>query len=445
VEEEEDPKAKGKKDAKKGKGGDDTPEDPLSLMISKALDAVGHWTKDSGFAVQRVLYADQEPLCVAVENAIWYEAERLKYSIDVIKQLVAKQVRWLTDMEHNIGLVMTQIVQERYEREYKMVHGLVEMIHNVIREAEPIRENWKMSQDSIVVFKNDLVYPAEPIPPVPVIKQFYENKLNEEQLSNINDWIDSKTNANGLVLLTDVAIMLEKAYSLVGPSSNMEWISYKHELRPDQPGGCLQIKGIKCADLINAEASTISGTSDPFVKFSIGDTVPTIQTKVLDNTENPEFPEEFAMDWDGETPLTIDVLDHDRGQVHDPLGSFVLDLVAMKDQLVETCESGAFIPVADKTLENVKGGTVSLEISMRAKVFESKFHSVLLNVVLPKKWREPKANYDKVCEYLMPDPVLPGQAKGYEQTGGYITAEELKQRFTIEIEQIEEKVFTGSV
>ena len=65
----------------------------------------------------------------------------------------------------------------------------------------------------------------------------------------------------------------------------------------------------------------------------------------------------------------------------------------MKDQLVETCESGAFIPVADKTLENVKGGTVSWEISMRAKVFESKFHSVLLNVFLPKKWREPKANY----------------------------------------------------
>ena len=119
-------------------------------MVAAVLGAVADLPR-RGLCRATGCLSAREALCVALETAIWHEAERLKHSVEMVKSVVAQQIQWLNDSEKSLEIVMNQVISERHSREYAQVDRLLDMIHVVVRTGEPIREIWEMTPDSIVV------------------------------------------------------------------------------------------------------------------------------------------------------------------------------------------------------------------------------------------------------------------------------------------------------
>merc|ERR1711991_939763 len=202
----EDPKAKGKD---KGKGEPMVSKDPFSDAEAKAFQFLSEWSKEN-FAVNRSLYAFHdgapvdpkakgkgdaqadpvvESVCASVEKAIWCETERCKRSILYLKEVLAEHVAWLESTEAFLAEHLTKIVEDQWERESSANNRLLWMIIDKIHLCDQIREKWLISADSIAVLPSEKIIPDPPPPPIPVINEFYDYKLNEEQIGVLTEMI----------------------------------------------------------------------------------------------------------------------------------------------------------------------------------------------------------------------------------------------------------------
>lgn len=123
-------------------------------------------------------------------------------------------------------------------------------------------------------------------------------------------------------------------------------------------GGELTIKLHNCNDLTNVDGAS-SGKSDPFVVMSVGtgDSMQRVCSRRIANDLNPIFNETHVLQWDGFSPLSISVVDHDQLKNDDPLGDFSIDLLGFD------FSGGRVMEVVNRALENTASGTVSLDIT----------------------------------------------------------------------------------
>ena len=74
----------------------------------------------------------------------------------------------------------------------------------------------------------------------------------------------------------------------------------------------------------------ISGTSDPYVKFKIGNKL-LYKSKTIYKNLNPQWNETFnLLIEDLFKPIQIQVFDYDRGRFDDPMGSAEIDLSSVE-------------------------------------------------------------------------------------------------------------------
>ena len=73
----------------------------------------------------------------------------------------------------------------------------------------------------------------------------------------------------------------------------------------------------------------ISGTSDPYVKFKLGNKV-VCKSKTVFKNLNPQWKETFhLLIEDLFRPLQLQVYDYDRGRFDDPMGSAEIDMATL--------------------------------------------------------------------------------------------------------------------
>ena len=209
------------------------PADAFDATEKAVLEAVSAWTKGT-FTVSRVVYGENEALCVAIENAIWHEAERLKLSLETVKSSVAEQVKWLSSQESDMKNIVTMVIQKRFARELACANRLVEMIGEVVEQALPIKEHWLVAPDAISVHPATLSYPPDADPIVPKIKAFYADHLNEEQTRILEENVED-IRTGGVALEEDVIALLHRALSTVGPYGSVALSptsSFSHVMLP---------------------------------------------------------------------------------------------------------------------------------------------------------------------------------------------------------------------
>lgn len=207
--------------------------DAFDATEKAVLEAVSVWAKGT-FTVSRVVYGENEALCVAIENAIWHEAERLKLSLETVKSSLAEQVKWLSSQETDMKRIVTMVIQKRFARELACANRLVEMIGEVIEQALPIKEHWLVASDAISVHPATLSYPPDAEPIAPTIKVFYADHLNEEQTRVLEDNVED-IRTGGVVLEEDVISLLHRALSTVGPYGSVALSptsSFSHVMLP---------------------------------------------------------------------------------------------------------------------------------------------------------------------------------------------------------------------
>lgn len=178
------------------------------------MDALVFWSKGT-FSVSRPLYNDNESLCVVVDNAIWHEVERLKFSVGLIKNSVQTQIQWLNSMDSEINNTMTTLISKRYAQELACTARLLIMIGTNIENAEPIREEWILAADAISVHTNSLTFPFDLLPADPLVEELCAERMNE-QMRILSQQIDCIRTGN-VVLEEDTASFLSRSLSSIGP------------------------------------------------------------------------------------------------------------------------------------------------------------------------------------------------------------------------------------
>lgn len=191
--------------------------DPFEATEKAVLDIIAAWSKGT-FTVSRVVYSDNEALCIAIENAIWHEAERLKASMDNIKSDVSNQILWLSDMESGLKSMMTMLIEKRHSKELACIARLLEMIGETIEKAEPIRELWLVAADAISVHPASLVVSPEQEPPIPTVSRVFNDRLNHEQIEVLSQLVADITTGS-IVLNEDCSSLLYRCLSPIGPTT----------------------------------------------------------------------------------------------------------------------------------------------------------------------------------------------------------------------------------
>jgi hypothetical protein len=477
-EEIEDPKAKGKgKPPAKGKGGaEEAASDPLSVMIAAVTAAAHEFTKEGGFAVQRAVFPDQEELCVALEAAVWHEAARLQRAISIVKHTVSQQVQWLGDSEKDLSLVMDQVLRERHLREYAQVDRLLDMIHEVVRLGEPIRELWELSPDSIVVHQNQLVLHVPQAPPMPVVQPFPQATLNDQQLATLRDWaeqckVKDALTGDEILLSQDVEAMLQRAANAVGPVAYVKHTTYDNPfIQEDEIPSVLAlvVKVVRCKDLPNLDASTKgSGVSDPFITIHFQGQKNS--TKVVDNDLSPEFNEVFHFEWTVEPDaecdqdfalMKLEAWDHDVKSPPDSIGTVRLDIneSGLKEKLLAAYKAAEGsddrivnldpLTITDSSGNGNEEGTLTLELSVKDVDTEDELmrESMLTNASIPDGWRADEV-FAKISTLLAPVEAVNGKPNGFKENCGVHSLEGYKSALPIDSSDLVEKehAFSGHV
>lgn len=165
--------------AKKGKGNDEG-ENIFMKFVSNAIGYCDSWSRGN-FVLNRELYVNQEQVLVLVENAIWHEAERYREVITKISAVINAQETWLKEQEASLIGECSRLIVQRRDAEIACLERIVTIIQETIELNIPIKEQWQLSSDTLVIQQGRLVYPPPPEPIVPVENIFHDYTLNEEQ------------------------------------------------------------------------------------------------------------------------------------------------------------------------------------------------------------------------------------------------------------------------
>ncbi|KAJ1403418.1 hypothetical protein B484DRAFT_405106, partial [Ochromonadaceae sp. CCMP2298] len=122
---------------------------------------VGVWQRGA-FAVNRQVYgsgsgggdgggsggAGEEALCVALEGAVWYEADKLLLALRRVSAQVEVQAAWLREAEKELQVVLNDMVARRTAKELSAANELVDLIEESIHTARPCAALWLVSPDT---------------------------------------------------------------------------------------------------------------------------------------------------------------------------------------------------------------------------------------------------------------------------------------------------------
>lgn len=194
---------------------------PLDAMLKSALACIDTWSKGT-FTVQRIVYLGNENMAMAIEKAVWHEAERLKFSVLKVKDFAEAQVNWLIDCESSIIDISKADIKSRHEKEISCCQRLVDMIGDVVRASEPIREDWLLAPDVIALTPSRLIVPYPQPPPIPHVQVFYSDKLNEEQSEVLKEWVNALKSTDSNVMVEDLDALFDRCTSRIGPRSSID-------------------------------------------------------------------------------------------------------------------------------------------------------------------------------------------------------------------------------
>ena len=207
----------GKKKGKEKKGDvEEVAPSPFAVSREKALGFCSGWCRDT-FTVEQELYGDDEALARAIEKSIWHEADRFTHMIELLTSLVSSQSQWLSDQESEILELMQKMVDKRKTDELATTERLCEMIYQCIENNVPIRTQWQLAPDVIVVREERLVYPPEPITETVEMNKFYVSSMNEEQTSLASEMLHQIQLGNSSILKEDLCEWLNVCNSGIGP------------------------------------------------------------------------------------------------------------------------------------------------------------------------------------------------------------------------------------
>jgi len=210
-------KAKPKPTTKGKKGSDErgVAADPLVPAVEKALEVADLWSKGA-FALNRSSYGSEESYCSALEQVIWFEVERFKRTLAAIVQMVTDQCAWLTTKESEFISFLKASIQDRQLKEIAVTERLITLIQNTIDDFSPIREEWLIVSDALVIKQSRLVYPAQIPPPTPEVVDFFEDHLNDEQVAASQEML-RHMQLGKMILEQDLIDWLKRAESGIGP------------------------------------------------------------------------------------------------------------------------------------------------------------------------------------------------------------------------------------
>jgi hypothetical protein len=140
----------------------------------------------------------------------------LRLSVAALKATIEKQTVWITDTEASLQALLLKKVSDRYSKECSCAERLIAMIGERIDRAKPIMHRWLLASDVIALLKNVLLAHPDPPAVVPTIEAQGENKLNDRQLTMLDDWVDS-ISLGGVVLEQDLLSLLDRALNPIGP------------------------------------------------------------------------------------------------------------------------------------------------------------------------------------------------------------------------------------
>jgi len=230
-EEEADPKAKGK--GKKGEP--EVAQTPLETAAAACMALATAWDREN-FVANRALYGQDERLCVILENAVWVEANRVKASVELVKDLTNSQVEWLAKCEADGIILADGLINSAYARELANVERLTAEIMVVIRDCLPITTDWLVAADAMAVRENVLLK-ARPAPaPAPVLEEYDALVLSDTQkavalralqllclggvVSAVPAAAPSSSSDAGVLLLQDALTWADKSRGATGPLSS---------------------------------------------------------------------------------------------------------------------------------------------------------------------------------------------------------------------------------
>eukprot|EP01038_Epipyxis_sp_PR26KG_P008935 gene8935-12050_t len=226
TQENNDPKSKTNKKDPKGKAGGNGSEEVVDLfqeMVIMAMEDVNKWSKES-FQVNRDLYGNDEEVCIALESSIWFEANKVKSRIEYLNEIVTSHIRWIQETESNSIHVMNNIIHSRFEKEVSCLNRLLELLQLSIENAQPVHEQWLVTNDVIVITKNKLLCELPPDNPIPGIHEYPGHEFNEEQKIILKNWCDLlsiKMNSNDGIQLRllneDILSLLDRCFTSCGP------------------------------------------------------------------------------------------------------------------------------------------------------------------------------------------------------------------------------------
>ena len=122
--------------------------------------------------------------------------------------------------------------------------------------------------------------------------------------------------------------------------------------------GSICITLVSCSNLENKDKGK-NGKSDPFVIISILDK--SVESKHVLNDLNPIFNDLFELEWDGISPLMINVWDEDFSKENDHLGDLSISLATLdfsNDKKIKI----------NRLLENATNGNIFMELSFKPKI-----------------------------------------------------------------------------
>ena len=189
---------------------------PFAMSREKANAFCATWTRDS-FMVDQEQYGDDEALVGAIENAIWHEADRFTHMIGMVTTLVATQSQWLMDQEQDALELMKKLVEKRKITELATTERLCDMVYQCIEDNVPIRTQWQLAPDVIVVRQERLVFPPPIITKTVEMNKFYTASMNEEQIAMASEMLRQLQVGSSTILKEDLCEWLQQCNSGIGP------------------------------------------------------------------------------------------------------------------------------------------------------------------------------------------------------------------------------------
>jgi len=121
--------------------------DPFEEVEKAVQDLLKQWGRDT-FVVNRQLYEKDETTCAALENAIWFEADKLKIFVAKVKSALVQHVTLLEEMEAQTMCILDDVIKQRYKKELASNNVLYSIIQKAIGEATQLEELWQVTPDA---------------------------------------------------------------------------------------------------------------------------------------------------------------------------------------------------------------------------------------------------------------------------------------------------------